>query len=66
MSKCATIMNNRLEIYENAYEALALLVKDEYPKDFTLVEIAEIWGKTMSGAITPEQIEAIKRIEGEP
>jgi hypothetical protein len=44
---------------ERAVDALASLVKQEYPERYSLVEIAEIWG----GNLSPEQVEALRYLE---
>jgi hypothetical protein len=44
-----------------ACDALATLVRDEYP-DLPLAEIAETWGDQ----VTPEQVEALVWLEAHP
>jgi hypothetical protein len=42
-----------------AAEALAALVRNEYPSEYTLTEIASTWGE----GISDEQIEGLRRTE---
>lgn len=52
---------NRLATLERACAALATLVRKEYPDRCSLAEIAETWGE----GITPEQVEALRVLDGE-
>jgi hypothetical protein len=47
-----------LVILERACSALAALVRKEYPDDYSLADIADIWGDA-----TPEQVEALNLLE---
>ena len=44
-----------------ATEALAALVREEYPSDLTLSEIARIWGV----GLTPAQLAALASVESD-
>ena len=45
---------------EIAVKVLARLVRDEYPADHSLAEIAYIWGRG-----TREEVAALRRLEGQ-
>lgn len=44
--------------YRLAASVLAALVRDEYPSEYTLAEIASTWGNA-----NPEQLAALERVE---
>lgn len=48
--------------YEGAVGLLATLVKDEYPSDHSLREVAETWGPHAPGA---DVLDALDRIEAD-
>lgn len=45
-----------------AFDALAALVREEFPPGMSLAEIAKTWPPKQ---ITPEQVEALRALEGE-
>jgi hypothetical protein len=47
--------------WERAADALASLVRAEYPLHYSLAEIAETWGE----GVSPEQIDALRRLENQ-
>lgn len=51
----------RIVLLERACTALAALVRDEFPDDYSLSECAYTWGD----GITPEQIDAIRVLEND-
>jgi hypothetical protein len=45
-----------------AIEALAHLVREEYPAEMSLADVASTWG----GSLTPEHVEALRSVESDP
>jgi hypothetical protein len=46
-------------VLNRAFDALAALLREEYPPRYSLTEIAEQWG----WQLTPEQVDAIRQVE---